>query len=141
MPNPTGYAGRGTLLLYSANGVDFTSLGQVQQFEHSGSRQTIVDQTNISTVDNFTRAIAVRVDAGEIDIAGILDPQNLSYLALEQFHVANTLVNWRVRLTDGSTFTFQAFVSEFKAFGVKVMKLNVWSAKLRLSGGLTPNLL
>jgi hypothetical protein len=141
MPIPTAYAGRGTLLLYSADNVTYTSLGQMQQFEHDGSKQTLVDQTNIGTVDNFTRAIAVRVDAGEIDLTGVLDPQNPTYLAVQQFHVGNTLVYWRVRLVDGSTFTFQAFVSEFKAFSAKVNKIYMWSGKLRLSGGLTPALL
>ena len=141
MPIPTGYSGRGTLLSYSADNVTFTSLGQLQQFEHGGSKQTIVDQTNITTPENFTRALAVRVDAGEFDLTGVLNPQDPTYLALEQFHVANTLVYWKARLVDGSSFTFQAFVSEFKAFSAKVMKIYTWSAKLRLSGGLTPNLL
>jgi hypothetical protein len=141
MSIPVGYVGRGSQLLYSANGVDFTPLGQMQQFEHSGSKATVVDQTNILSPNNATQALAVRVDHGEIDISALLNPQNVTYLALQQFHIANTLVNWRVRLLDGSSFTFQAFVSEFKAFGVKVMKLDVWSAKLRLSGPITPQLL
>lgn len=141
MPIPTAYSGRGTLLYYSADNITFTSLGQLQQFEHGGSKQTIIDQTNITTPDNFTRALAVRVDAGEFDITGILNPQDPTYLALEQFHTTNALVYWKAALVDGSNFTFQAFVGEFKAFSAKVTKLYAWSAKLRLSGGLTPNLL
>lgn len=138
---PVGYAGRGSKLLYSPDSVTYTPLGQMQQFEHSGSKQIIVDQTNLLSPSNATQALAVRVDHGEIEIAGLLDPQNVTYLALQQFHIANTLVYWRVRLIDGSSFTFTGFVSEFKAFGVKVLKLDVWSAKLRLSGPLVPILL
>ena len=136
MPFPVGYLGRGSTLSYSADDVTFTPLGQVQSFDHSGSRQTIVDQTNILSPSNATQALAVRVDHGEIDIAALLDPQNVTYLALQQFHIGNTLVYWKVRLVDGSSFTFTAFVSEFKAFGVKLYKLDVWTAKLRLSGPL-----
>jgi hypothetical protein len=140
MSLPVGYNGRGSLLEYSALGVTYTSLAQLQSFEHSGSKQTIVDQTCITTPDNFTRALAVRVDAGELDITGLLNQEDPTYLALEGFHVTNALVFWKVLLVDGSYFSFQAFVSEFKAFGVKINKLNVWSAQLRLSGGMVPTL-
>ena len=138
---PVGYNGRGSKLMYSPDSVTYTPLGQMQSFEHSGSKQTMVDQTNILSPSNATQALAVRVDHGEIDIAALLDPQNPTYLALQQFHIGNTLVYWKVRLIDGSSFTFTAFVSEFKAFGVKLYKLNVWSAKLRLSGPIVPVLL
>jgi hypothetical protein len=138
---PVGYSGRGTLLLYSSDNISFTPLGQLQQFEHGGSKQTLVDQTNVLTPVTVTQPLPVRVDAGEIDIVGLLNPQDPTYLAVEQFHTTQALPYWKARLVDGSSFTFQAYVSEFKAFTAKVNKLYTWTGKLRISGVLTPNLL
>lgn len=136
MAIPIAYAGRGTKLLYSLDNQNFTPVPQIQQFEPSGSKQTMVDQTNLSTAGNFTTPQAVEVDAGEIDFSGILNPQDPVYLALGSFHGAMTRVYWRAQLTDGSVFSFQAYVSEFKPFSAKKDKLYTWSGKLRLVGGM-----
>lgn len=136
MSIPIAYIGRGTQLLYSLDNFNFTPVPQIQQFEPTGSKQTMVDQTNLSTPGYFTQPQAVQVDAGEIDFAGILNPQDPVYLALGTFHGANTLLYWRARLTDGSVFSFQAFVSEFQAFSAKWNKLYTWKGKLRIVGGL-----
>jgi len=136
MPNPTVYGGRGTQLLYSLDNVTFVAVAQLQQFEPSGSKQTIIDQTNLSTPGTFTQKLAVQVDAGQIDFAGVLNPQDASYLALGQLHDALTLAYWRAQLVDGTVLNFQAFVCEFKAFAAKWNKLYTFSGKLQLTGGL-----
>ena len=136
MANPIGYSGRGTKLSYSFDGVSFTAVAQLQQFKPSGSKQTIVDQTNLSSPGNFTQFLAVQADAGEIDFAGVLNPGDLTYLTLGQIHGNLALVFWRAQLIDGSIFGFQAFVSEFVPFDVKWNKLYTFSGKLRLSGGM-----
>jgi hypothetical protein len=141
MPIPVGYTGRGTLLYYSTDGVTFTSLGQLQQFEHAGSKQTMVDQTNILTPADRTQPLSVRVDAGEIDASGVLNPQDDTYAALQGFHANQTLVTWKVQFIEGSAFTFEAYVSQFKAFSAKWNKLLAFTSKLRLTGPLTPALL
>jgi hypothetical protein len=135
MPNPVGYNGRGTILQYSVDGQTWVLVPQIQQFEPAGSKQTMVDQTNLSTPGNFTQPQAVQVDSGEIEFSGIYAPLS-GQLLLGQYHGALTLLFWQAQLTDGSYYTFQAYVSEFKPFGVKVNKLNTWSGKLRLVGGM-----
>jgi hypothetical protein len=137
MSNPIAYSGRGTQLLYSLDDVTFTPVGQLQQFEPSGSKQVIVDQTNLSSPGNFTESAAVQIDAGEIDFSGVLNPGDLTYLTLGQLHGNLTLAYWRAQLVDGSIFGFQASVSEFKPFTAKWDKLYTFSGKLRLSGGMS----
>jgi hypothetical protein len=135
MAIPISYVGRGTQLLYSLDGVSYAGLTQLRQFEATGSKQTLVDQTNLRQADSFTYPLPVLIDSGEIDFAGALNPQDPTYLALEQFHGGLTLVFWKVIFVDGSSVTFKAFVSEFKPFGVAWNKILNWSGKLRLAGG------
>jgi len=121
--------------MYSLDNLNFIAVAQLQQFEASGSKQTIIEQTNLSTPGNFTQYQAVQADGGEIDFAGVLNPGDVTYLTLGQLHGTLTLAWWRALLVDGSIFGFQAFVSELKPFSVKWNKLSTFSGKLRLTGG------
>ena len=134
MSKPTGYAGRGSRLEYSTDNLNFTNVAQIQQFESTGSKQTRVDQTNLLTPGPFTQDIPVQIDSGDFDFAGVLNPQDATYLALLHHHYAMTLLYWRVVLMDGTKFFFQAYVSEFKPFSVKWNKVNGWTGKLRVNG-------
>jgi hypothetical protein len=133
---PVSYPGRGSQLSYSTDAVTYFAIPQLQSFDPSGSKQTMVEQKNLLSGDAFTHPLATEVDAGEIQLSGLLNPQNPMYAAIAGFHAALTLLYWRVQLVDGSRYNFQAYVSEFKPFGVKINKLNVWSAKLRVVGAL-----
>lgn len=129
--------GAGSALQYSLDNTTFTKVAQLRKFAPAGSKQTMVDQTNILTPVPFTAPLAVRVDSGELDLDGILDPANGSQLALGQLHANLTLAWWKVILSDGTPWTFQALVSEFLPFQVDVGKAITFTAKLRISGGLT----
>jgi hypothetical protein len=137
MPTPVSYVGRGTQLLYSLDGVTYIPVAQLRHFESGGSKQNLVDQTNLRAPDNFTYPLPVQVDSGDIDFGGVLNPEDPSYLALAEFHGSMTLVYFQVIFLDGTTDSFQAYVSEFKPFGVAWNKLLDWSGKLRLVGGFT----
>ena len=134
MAIPIAYGGRGALLSYLV-GSSYVSLAQLRQFESGGSKQTLVDQTSTRSPDSFVHPCPVQVDSGEIDFSGALNPEDPTYLALAEFHNGMTLVSWQVTLPDGTSSTFQAYVSEFKPFGVAWNKLD-WSGKLRLAGAL-----
>jgi hypothetical protein len=135
MAAPQAYCGRGTVLSYSPDAVTWTPVPQIQQFEPTGSKQTIIDQTNLSSPGNFTQPYAVQVDSGEIDFSGIYSGA-IAQLLLGAYHASLTLLNWQAQLVDGSFYTFQAFVSEFKPFAAKFNKLYTWSGKLRIVGGM-----
>lgn len=132
------YPGYGSKLLYSTDNVSFGTIAQLQKFSPSGSKQSSVDQTNILTAGNGSQPLAVRFDSGEIDLAGVLDPQNGSQLALGQLHANLTLAWWKVILSDGiTTWTFQAYVSEYVPFQVQTAKALAFTARLRVVSALT----
>jgi hypothetical protein len=136
MANPQGYCGRGTSLSCSLDNQNFVAIAQLKQFEPTGSKQATVDQTGPSSPGPYTQHQPVQLDAGEIDLEGVLNPQDFSYLTLKQIQDSNLVAFFRAVLVDGSAYNFQASVSEFKAFSVKVSKANTWSAKLKLTGGM-----
>lgn len=134
--NPIGYNGRGSQLLASIDAVNFTPVAQLTRFEPSGSKQNFVDQTSLTSPGVFMQPLPVQVDSGEFTLEGLANPTNLMLLQLGVWHGSLTLVYWQVRLPDGSTYSFQAYVSEFAPFKVQLGKYIRFSAKLRITGGI-----
>lgn len=132
------YPGYGSKFFLSTDNVTFTPVAQLQRFAPSTvSKQTMADRTNVLTTDNFTRTAAVKVDSGDIEMVGILDPMNGGILQLGAAHGGLTLLFCKVVLTDGTLYTFQGYVSEYSPFSVSYNKAMLFSAKIRVSGGLT----
>jgi len=139
-PSTQAGSGYGSQLSMSTDGVNFTQVVQLQRIEPGGSRQTMVDQTNLRTVGNFTTPLAVQVDGGEVDMTGVFS-SDISQLLLGQYHGSLTPLFFRLKLAPiaGSPptyYSFQAFVSEFKSWAVVYNKFIPFSAKLRLIGGM-----
>lgn len=130
----TGY---GSKLYYSLDQSHYTAIAQLQKFEPTGSKQTIIDQTNLRLAGNFTQPMAVQVDSGEIDFSGVYASNDPTQAVLGGFHGAMTLVYWRVVLSDGSFWSFAAYVSEFKPWAAVYNKFIPFSGKLRLVGGMS----
>jgi hypothetical protein len=131
--------GYGSKLFMSSTGAvgSFTPVAQLKSFIPTGSRQTLADQTNVLTPDNFTRPMAVRIDAGDIDLAGVLDPQNTQILQLGTAHASLALYFFKIVLTDGTEYDFQGLVIGYVPFSVTYDKAITFSSKIRVSGGLT----
>lgn len=129
--------GYGSKFFMSADNVNFTPIAQLKSFAPQGSKQTIVDQTNILTPDNFMRPLAVRVDSGDIDLEGVLDPANTGILQLGTAHASLNLYYFKAVLTDGTEYDFQGLVSDYVPFKVTYNKYIAFSAKIRVSGALT----
>jgi hypothetical protein len=130
--------GPGSKLMYSTDGTHFTTVAQLRKFSPSGSKQMIVDQTNILTVGNSDAPLAARFSSGEISMDGVLNPQSGSQTQLGIFHASLTLLFWKVLLSDNVTvWTFQGFLSQFVPFDVEVAKAMAFSAKIRIWGALT----
>lgn len=133
----TAYPGYGSSLASSPNGSAYTTIAQLKKFAPVGSKQTMVDQTNITTPLPFTQPYAARVDSGEFELSGVLNPSEATALNLGTLHAGLTLAYFQVTLTDGSVYTFQAFVSEYVPFDVTYNKMIGFSAKLRVQGAIT----
>jgi len=133
---PVAYRGRGTILEVSLDQAVWRPVAQLQQFEPTGSKQSIADQTNLSSPGDFTQHMPLQVDAGSLSLAGILNPTDTSYTVLAEIHAGLLTAFFRATLIDGSCFNFEASVSDFKPFSAKWNKLYVWSATLKITGGL-----
>src|SRR4051812_35531952 len=105
--------GYGSKLFMSSTGAvsSYVPVAQLQRFAPAGSKQTVVDQTNVLTPDNFSRPLAVRVDSGDLDLAGVLDPQNTGILQLGTAHASLALYFFKTVLSDGTEYNFQGLVS------------------------------
>lgn len=127
------FTGYGSKLEYSADQVNYTRVGQLQRISPSGSKQKIIDQTNLRTPDNFTRSKAVQVDGGEVDFAGVYsgDPTQLT---LGQYHGSLTLLFFRLTLTDGTIYNFSGYVSQFNPGQAIYNKFIPFTGKLRIVG-------
>lgn len=131
-----GYAGIGSKVFMSADGAKWQPVAQLKSCMPTGSKQTIVDQTNLLTPDVFSRQLAVRIDSGEIEMDGVLDPTNSDILQLGTAHASLAVYFFRIVLVEGTEWRFQALVSEFVPFTLKYSKYISFSAKLRVSGAL-----
>jgi hypothetical protein len=120
-------------------GTDYTPLVQLQRIEPGGSKQTVIDQTNLTTPGNTTQPYPVQVDSGEWDCEGLLNPSDTVTLSLAALHASCTIADFKVVMPDEdeSIYTFQAMVSEFKPLSIKANKLIGYSFKLRVVGGVT----
>jgi len=133
----TAHPGRGSKLYSSLDGVTYSAIAQLRTFKPAGSKQNLVDQTNLRTPDNFTRSLAAQVDSGEIEFDGVYSGDS-TQLNLGQLHGQMTLAYFKATLSDGSVWLAQCFVSEFVPWGVAYNKFIPFSGKLRISGGITP---
>jgi hypothetical protein len=133
----TAYVGRGSKLYSSPDGITYTAIAQLKSFKPAGSKQNMVDQTNLRTPDNFTRPLAAQVDSGEIEIAGVYSADATQF-NLGQLHGQMTLAYFKATLTDGSIWLAQAYVSEWVPWEVVYNKFIPFSGKLRIAGGITP---
>jgi hypothetical protein len=125
-------------LSYSTDGVHYTTVAQVRKLTPQGSKQVIVDQTNLLTAGNGDAPLAARYASGEISLDGVLSPENSSQLAMGTLHAALTLVDWKLTLSDGVTvWTWQGFLSEFVPWVLDFAKAVAFSAKIRVFGALT----
>lgn len=129
--------GYGSKLYYSTDDVTWISIAQLKKFSPVGSKQNMVDQTNLRSPGAFTQPLAAQVDTGELEIEGVYKSGDSSQLTLGQLHAQLTLTYFKVVLSDATAWTFQGFVSEFKPWDVEYNKHIPFSAKLRVAGAIT----
>jgi hypothetical protein len=135
---PVSYNGRGTVLQVSQDGTNFLSTGQLTKIEPGGSKQKIVDATDLGAAQlGFTTPLAVQVESGELACEGVLNPQDPVTQLLGQLHGSLALASFLVTLSDNLTsYYFQGYVSDWKPFSVALGKMLRISWKLRIVGAL-----
>jgi hypothetical protein len=134
----TAIPGYGSKLSCSLDGSTYTAVAQLRKITPQGSKQTVVDQTNILTPGNGAAPLAARFDSGEINLEGVLAPADGSQIELGTVHANLTLAWWKLLLSDGITvWTWRGFLSEFVPFTIEVAKAMGFTAKIRVQGALT----
>lgn len=131
------YLGYGSTLKQSTDGVTFVMTAQLKKFAPAGSKQTIVDQTNLRSTGPFTQPLPAQVDTGEIEFSGVYSGDS-TQATLAQLHGQMQLGYFKVTLTDGTVWNFSAYVAEFTPWEVTYNKAIPFSGKLRVVGGMTP---
>ena len=132
--------GYGSKFFMSSSGAvgSYQPAAQLKSFIPQGSKQALMDQTNVLTPDNFDRPIAVMVASGEIDLVGILDPANSQILQLGVAHASLALYFFLVVLPDGTQWTFSGPGQRIRAVRpVTYNKAIGFTAKIRVSGSMT----
>ena len=112
---PVGYAGRGTIVAFTATPVTGSSVYQVmpqlEKFERSGAKVETDDATCIDSPGNNKYPIPIVVDNGKYMAEGILDPSNANQQALLAPFQAMQLMGYKITLIDGTTFTGLCYIT------------------------------
>jgi hypothetical protein len=124
------------VLQVSQDGVTFQATPQLTKIEPGGSKQKIVDATDLGAAQlGFTIPLAVQVESGDLSCEGVLNPQDAVTGLLGQLHASLALATFIVTLSDDVTsYLFQAYVSDWKPFSVALGKMLRVSWKLRIVG-------
>lgn len=131
------YPGYGSMLQSGGiAGSTYTKLGQLKKFAFSGLSADFDEITNLDSPTIFKEWMKTNVDGKEVNFDGVLNPNDveqqdlLTNLAISG---SNSLWFWKITTTDGSTFTFQAYVAEY-TFDVQYNKAITYTGKLKLVG-------
>jgi len=134
------YPGYGSSLASGGtSGGSYTNVSQLKTFSFNGIKADFDEITNLSSPSIFKEWLKTTVDPAELPFSGVLnptDPTTQSLLSSLQASGSSALYYWKITTTDGSTFVFQGYVSEFK-FNVEYNKAILFSGSLKVTGNVT----
>lgn len=121
------------------SGGPFTSIGQLKKFNFGGLKADFDETTNMDSPTIFKEWMKTVVDGSDVTFDGVLNPTDATTQGLlTNISTAGSAAAywWKISTTDGSTFVFQAYVSDFK-FGAEYNKAITFSGSLRIVGNIT----
>lgn len=134
------YPGYGsTLASGGTTGASYTTLGQLKKFGFNGIKADFDEITNLGSPSIFKEWLKTTVDGSDVTFDGVLNPvDTVTQSLLTNISTAGSaaLFYWKITTTDGSTFIFTAYVSDFK-FSVEYNKAIVFSGTLKIVGSPT----
>ena len=114
-------------------------VAQIRKFNWPGMKADYEDITTLDSPTDCKEYAKLLRDSGEMPFDGVFDPAHASMKTLwdklKQSGNAS-ITAFRVTLTDGSTMTFNAFVSLFSV-GVEVSKVIPFTSTLKITGDVT----
>lgn len=134
------YPGYGSSLASGGTtGSAYTNIGQLKKFNFNGLKADFDEITNLSSPSIFKEWMKTTVDGSEVSFDGVLNPTDTvtqSLLTNIATSGSNALFYWKITTTDGSTFVFTAYVSDFK-LGAEYNKAITFSGSLKIVGNIT----
>jgi predicted secreted protein len=134
------YPGYGSTLQYGGtSGGSYTTLGQLKKFAFNGLKADFDEITNLNSPTIYKEWLKTTVDGSDVTFDGVLNPTDtITQTLLTNIGTAGStaLDYWKITTTDGTTFTFQAYVSEFKT-QVEYNKAITFSGSLKIVGAVT----
>jgi hypothetical protein len=133
------YQGRGSSLAVETlfgSPATFETIAQLQKFAFGGLKVAIDKVTNLDSPDAFEEVIATTIDPGDVSFDGILDPANASIGEINTLLQARTKSSFKITLSDGSTFTFSGYFTEFAPANVDYSKAITFSGKITITGAV-----
>ncbi len=134
------YPGYGSMLQSGGiAGSSYTKVGQLKKFAFSGLTADFDEITNLDSPTIFKEWMKTTVDGKDVSFDGVMNPndvQQQDLLINLRTAGANALYIWKITTTDGTTFTFQAYVAEY-TFNVEYNKAITFTGKLRVVGDIS----
>jgi hypothetical protein len=134
------YPGYGSKLANGGTaGASYTNIGQLKKFAFGGLKADFDEVTNLDSSSVFKEWMKTTIDGGDVTFDGVLNPTDattqglLTSLALAGSASENY---WKITTTDGTTFIFQGYVSEFKT-GAEYNKAITFSGAIKIVGAVT----
>jgi len=138
------YPGYGSHLASGGTaGSSYTNVAQLKNVKFGGLKADFDDITNLDSPNIsgavFKEYMKTLVDGSDVTFDGVMnptDPTTQALLANLETGGLAALYYWKLTTTDGSTFVFQGYVSDFK-FGAEYNKAITFSGGIKVVGTIT----
>lgn len=135
--------GKGTVVSISTNGTTFTPVSQAKTISFSGSKMDLDDITNMDSAGAYHEYAPTLLDAGQVSLQGVFDPDDAGQLSLHASFEAQTLLVVKVQFPKSSSQTSTGLLRTFSAYvtahdiDVQFDKSSTFSSTLKITGGIT----
>ena len=130
-------AGRGSKVQRSPDGVTYTTIAEVLKFNQSGGKSDLADVTNMDSPSNFREKLPTLLDSGDLSVDCNWIPGSSIQQQLTTDFNNQTLLYWKVLLSNGvNGVSFQGYVTD-KNFDVPIDKQITKALKITITGPIT----
>jgi hypothetical protein len=127
--SPTTFIG-GHVYILDSPPVD---IGEITKGGFSGIKRNFSDTTTIQSADNYETALPTTMASGEFSFETNFIPGDSSQQELVTLRDSGDLTNFKVELSDGSTWVFPAYVESADVVSLEIKKQVGLNVKLKLN--------
>lgn len=128
----------GTKLSYTpASGGSKTAIGKLTSIGEINQTADEIDITTLDSTGAYREYLQGFKDAGTLDVTGLYAPGDTSQQAFNTLYQSGETVEWEIAFPDGSTLTFDGFVSGVNYGPIEVDGVPGFGGTIRLTGPVT----